>query len=323
MAKIGAALLALAVAVAAAPSFADPPALRVGLPRSPDAAGAIAARDAGYFRRHEVGAVLKFFDDPAALAAGKEIDVGVAPFSPELLKAAAKGAILFVAGAAREAKGQPGLALLAANNSDLAKPKDVAGHTLALSGWPAEFALSLLAEKYALDAKALKVTALATPAEAASALKDGKAEAALLPASLAKPLADAGDAKLLGWAGSETPFPLGAVFVTAEANRRRDDVARFLAAYREGVRAYDDKVWNAAKQGSAAIDGHAKPLMDALERALKQKPEEFVPRLVYLDRDAMLDGAAFAKLVAWMQARKMIDGGDAAKMVDPGYGFVR
>jgi len=310
--------LTLALALAAPGARADDAVrLRVGLLRVPASAPVFIAQDTGYFKRHGVAAELKFAD----VASDKDVDVGVAAFTPELMKLAAKGAIVFVAGAMREARGQPGAAYVAGNAAGLGKPKDLAGHSLALAGWEASFSLALLAEKYQLDAKTMKIS---TPALPAAALKAGEVDAALMPAALAKPLHESGEARLLGWVGDETPWPMGAVFVTAEANKRREDLARFLAAFREGARAYDDKLWVSAKRGSPLIDAHARPILELIERYTKLKPEEFASGLPYFDRDAMLDIAGVTKLVAWMQANKLMDaGGDAAKMIDSSYGFAR
>ena len=76
----------------------------------------------------------------------------------------------------------------------------------------------------------MKVLPLQSLSNAAAALKGETVDAALLPASTARTLLDAGGAKLLGWVGDETPWQLGAVFASPKTLADKPLVAKLLAA---------------------------------------------------------------------------------------------
>jgi NitT/TauT family transport system substrate-binding protein len=306
--------------------------IRIGVLRLSSSAPVFIAYDRGYFKAHGLDAELKFFDaaQPVAVAAAAgDIDFGVTAFTAGLFNVAGKGVVTIVAGQSREQPGYPLIAYLAtkqAFETGLKTPKDLAGHSVAITqtGSSFHYSLGLLADKYGFELAGLKLLPLQSLANVASALKGGRVEAALLPVTTAAPLLAEGDVKLLGWVGDETPWQLGAVFVSRSMIDHRDTVARFLAAYCDGTRDYHDTLLVAVKDGRAPVDAETRPLLDSIAHYTNLKPEQVVTGLSYIDRDGMLDVAGAGKQLAWFQKNKFVDPGFAIdKIVDPSFGFAR
>jgi NitT/TauT family transport system substrate-binding protein len=155
-------------------------------------------------------------------------------------------------------------------------------------------------------------------------LKGGRVDGALLPVTTALPLMAAGDIKLLGWVGDETPWQLGAVFVSNAMTAHRDTIAKFLAAYRQGTRDYHDILLASVKDGHAQITDKTKPLIDSITHYTGLKPAQVVVGLSYIDRDGMLDVAGVAKQLAWFQRNHFVDAGFGIdKVVDESFGYAK
>jgi NitT/TauT family transport system substrate-binding protein len=217
--------------------------LRVGVLRLSSSAPVFIAFDRGYFRQRGLDVELRFFDaaQPVAVAvAAGDIDIGVTAFTGGLFNLAGKRALKVVAGQSREAQGFPLIAYLAhprAFDAGLRAPKDLPGHRVGMTqvGSSFHYSVGLLAEKYGFALKDVELVPLQSLSNAAAALKGGRTDAALLPITVARPLIDAGDARLLGWVGDETPWQLGAVFASPRMAGDADAMQRFLDAYRGGT----------------------------------------------------------------------------------------
>ena len=91
------------------------------------------------------------------------------------------------------------------------------------------YALGRLAEKYGFDLKGVRVVPVQSGANEASAVVGGQVDAAVVPETYVKSALEAGDAKLIGWVGDETPWQLGGVFIsTKTADTRADTVRRAI-----------------------------------------------------------------------------------------------
>ena len=323
--------LALLFLLAAVPALAQTP-VRVGVLKLSSSAPVFIAYDDGYFKARGLDVTLKFFDaaQPVAVAAAAgDIDIGVTAFTAGLFNVAGKGAVTVVAGQSREQPGYPLIGYFAtakAYAAGLTKPSDLAGKSIAITqaGSSFHYSLGLLADKDHFPLAGVHLLPLQSLSNNAAALKGGSVDGALLPVTTALPLMAAGDIKLLGWVGDETPWQLGAVFVSRDALAHRDTIAKFLAAYRQGTRDYHDILLASVKDGRARIDDKTRPLLDSISRYTHLKPERVVVGLSYIDRDGMLDVAGVAKQLAWFQANRFVDSGVTMKqLVDESFGYAK
>src|SRR6202790_2145067 len=195
---------------------------KVGVLRLSSSAPVFIAQDKGYFREAGLEIELKFFDaaQPIAVATTSgDIDFGITASTAGLYTLAGKGALRVIGGMSREKAGYPLIGYFASNNAyaaGLKTPKDLAGKRVAVTqvGSSFHYSLGLLADKYGFRLADVKVLPLQSLSNAAAALKGETVDAALLPASTARKLMDDGGAKLLGWVGDETPWPVLAVFAS-------------------------------------------------------------------------------------------------------------
>jgi NitT/TauT family transport system substrate-binding protein len=323
--------LAILFLLASASALAQTP-VRIGVLKLSSSAPVFIAYDKGYFKAQGLDATLEFFDaaQPVAVAtAAGDIDIGVTAFTAGLFNVAGQGAVTVVAGQSREQPGYPLIGYFAtakAYAAGLTRPADLAGKNIAITqaGSSFHYSLGLLADKDHFALAGVHLLPMQSLSNIAAALKGGRVDGALLPVTTALPLMAAGDIKLLGWVGDETPWQLGAVFVSRAATAHRDTIAKFLAAYRQGARDYHDILLASIKDGRAQIDDKTRPLIDSIVRYTHLKPEQAVVGLSYIDRDGMLDVAGVAKQLAWFQKNHFVDDGfGIGQVVDESFGYAK
>jgi NitT/TauT family transport system substrate-binding protein len=306
--------------------------LRVGVLRLASSGPVFIAFERGYFRDQGFDVELKFFDaaQPIAVAtASGDVEFGVTAFTGGLFNLAGKGALRIVAGQSREAPGYPLVAYLAGKSAlqaGLKSPKDLVGHSIGITqvGSSFHYGVGLLARKYGLDLAKMKLVPLQSLTNVASALKGGRIEAALLPATSAQPLLDAGDAELLGWVGDETPWQLGAVFAGTSTNAKHDWVTRFLAGHRGGTRDFHDRLLAVRRDGKVLLDDRTRPFLDIIAKYTNLPPDKVVTGLPYVEPDAILEITSVADQLAWMQQENFVDPGfGVGDIVDASYGYAK
>ncbi|HEX3181451.1 MAG TPA: ABC transporter substrate-binding protein [Beijerinckiaceae bacterium] len=304
----------------------DRPKIRVGVLRLASSGNVFIAADRNYFKDAGLDVELKFFDaaQPIAVAAASgDVDVGVTAFTGGLFNLAGKGAVSIVAGQSRDVPGFPLMAYLATSHpagASLQSMKDIDGKSVGITqiGSSFHYSAGLIAEKYKFPLANVKFVPLQSMSNVASALKGGRVEAAILPATAAQPLLDAGDARLLGWGGDEAPWQLGAVFVSQKMKANADLIERFLAAYRRGCKEYHDVLLASVKNGAAASTPETQPLLEAIARATNQPVDKIRVRLAYIDPNGALDVQGVAHQLAWFQEHGFVDKGFGLdKIVDP------
>lgn len=325
---------AAALAAAGAPAMAQAPTkLRVGVLRLSSSGPVFIAQERGYFREAGIDIDFKYFDaaQPIAVAiASGDLDVGVTALTAGLFNLANKGAIRVVAGQSREAAGFPligYLATKAAYEAGLKTPKDLAGRTIGMTqvGSSFHYSMGLLARKYGFDLSKTRLVPLQSMSNVASAVKGGRVDAALLPATAAQPLIDSGDAKLLGWVGDETPWQLGGVFAGPSfIEKNREAMVRFLAAYQKGARDYHDILLKPQKEGVTPLDDATRPVLAMIAKHVEQPPEKVAVGLAYVEPNAILSIESVDDQIAFMQGEKLIDPGfKAAQVVDASFGYAK
>ncbi|MEA2758111.1 MAG: NitT/TauT family transport system substrate-binding protein [Methylobacteriaceae bacterium] len=300
--------------------------IRLGVLRLASSGNVFIAADRGYFREAGLDVELKFFDaaQPIAVAtASGDIDIGVTAFTGGLFNLAGKGAVSIIAGQSRDVPGFPLMAYLATtqpSGASLKSLKDIEGKSVGVTqiGSSFHYSAGLIAEKYKFPLSDVRFVPLQSMANVASALKGGRVEAAILPATAAQPLIDSGDARLIGWGGDEAPWQLGAVFVSQKMKANADVVERFLAAYRRGCKDYHDILLASVKNGIATLTPQTQPLLEAIARETNQPVDKIRVGLAFIDPNGGLDVQGVAHQLAWFQDHGFVDKGFGLdKIVDP------
>jgi NitT/TauT family transport system substrate-binding protein len=304
----------------------DRPKIRLGVLRLASSGNVFIAADRGYFRDAGLDVELKFFDaaQPIAVAtASGDVDIGVTAFTGGLFNLAGKSAVSIIAGQSRDVPGFPLMAYLATtqpSGASLKSLRDIEGKSVGITqiGSSFHYSAGLIAEKYKFPLSDVKFVPLQSMANVASALKGGRVEAAILPATAAQPLIDSGDARLIGWGGDEAPWQLGAVFVSQKMKANADLVERFLAAYRHGCKDYHDILLASVKNGIAALTPETQPLLEAIARETNQPVDKIRVGLAFIDPSGALDIQGVAHQLAWFQDHGFVDKGFGLdKIVDP------
>jgi NitT/TauT family transport system substrate-binding protein len=225
-----------------------------------------------------------------------------------------------VGGMSREKAGYSLIGYFASNSAyaaGLKTPRDLAGKRIAVTqvGSSFHYSLGLLADKYGLNMRDMKVLPLQSLSNAAAALKGETVDAALLPVSTARTLMDADGAKLLGWVGDETPWQLGAVFASSKTLTDKPLVTKLLAALVRADREYHDVILAAVKDGKAPIDNKTKPLLEIIAKYTNLPVEQVVGNCAYIDPDGKLDVKNVGNQISWLQEQGFVDKGFDAEAI--------
>src|SRR5258707_8993861 len=270
---------------------------KVGVLRLSSSAPVFIAQDKGYSRDAGLDIELKFFDaaQPIAVATTSgDIDFGITAFTAGLYNLAGKGTLKVMGGMSREKAGFPLIGYFASNTAyaaGLKTPRDLAGKRIAVTqtGSSFHYSLGLLADKYGLKLSDMKVLPLQSLSNAAAALKGETVDAALLPASTARTLLDAGGAKLLGWVGDETPWQLGALFASPKTLADKLLVTKLLGALVRADREYHDGILASVTGGKSPINEQTKPLLEIIAKYTNLPVVQVVGNCAYIDPDGRLD----------------------------------
>ena len=296
---------------------------KIGVLRLSSSAPVFIAQDKGYFHDDGLDIELKFFDaaQPIAVATTSgDIDFGITAFTAGLYNLARKGTLKVIGGMSRERAGYPLIGYFASNNAyaaGLKTPKDLAGKRVAVTqvGSSFHYSLGLLADKYGFKLSEVKVLPLQSLSNAAAALKGETVDAALLPASTARTLMDAGGAKLLGWVGDETPWQLGAVFASPKTLSNKPLVTKLLATLERADREYHNVILAAVKDGNAPINDKTRPLLDIIGKYTNLPGEQVVGNCAYIDADGKLDVKNVGNQIEWHQEQGFVDKGFNAEAI--------
>jgi NitT/TauT family transport system substrate-binding protein len=315
-----------ALLVGAAPAHAAET-IKIGVVGTTGAGPFYLAQDKGYFAAAGLEVTFVNFDAAQIVTQATvtgDVDIGAAAVSAAFYNLAAKGEIKFVGGLGREVPGFNGTAFLASNrawDAGLTSLKDLAHHSIAVPqvGGPLHYDVALLAEKYGLDIKTIRILPLQTIPNVVSAVIGGQPDAGLMPSTFTIQLVERHQAHLLGWVGNETPWQLSAIFVaTRTADRRGPMIKALLQAYRRG--AHDYRTAFAGADGKRQ-DGPTAPSALAVIAKYLDQP---VPRVAQAigddDPDARLDIPDIRHQVAWFKSQGMLPAdADTDAMIDRRY----
>jgi NitT/TauT family transport system substrate-binding protein len=319
-----AAAVLLASLVAAAAQAAET--LKIGVLKLASSGPVFIAVEQGYFKDEGLDPSLVFFDaaQPVAVAAvSGDIDVGVTGLTAGFYNLAGKGALRIIGGQSREQPGYHLIAYLAGNHAfdaGLKSLKDLPGHSVGVTqvGSTFHYSLGILAEKLNFPLDRVRIVALQSMSNVASALEGNQVDAALLPGTVATPLAAKGAAHLLGWVGDETPWQLGAVFAGRRTIAERGlAMAAFLKAYRRGVHDFYEAFLVKGPDGNTRPGVQEKAMLAILAKHTGQRPEQIAQAIPYIDPEGRLLVRDIYRQVAWYQSQGLVEKGiDVSSLLD-------
>jgi NitT/TauT family transport system substrate-binding protein len=299
----------------------------IGVLNTTSTAPVFLAVDRGYFKQEGLNPKIVTFDSaqPVALAAvSGDIDFGTTGVTSAFYTLAGQGALKIVSGAYSERKGfhyNAFVASKAAYAAGVTSLKALPGHSFALTqiGSPPHYVIGVVAEKLGLDLKSIRLLPLQSIPNQVSALTGNQVDVAMLQASIALPMIDRGDAKLLSWVSDEMSWQLGVIFAsTKTANDKADLIHRTLKAIAHGRKDYVDAF--IGSDDSVKMGPKSAETLDFLAKQLQQTPEQVKLGLLYMDLQGRLDEEDIMRQIAWYKAQGMLKGEvDGKSIIDSRY----
>lgn len=302
--------------------------ITIGLFKGISAGGPIyIAMEKGYFAAEGLTPKLLFFDagEPIAVATvSGDVDFGAAGISAGLYNLASQGALRIIGGMNRDTPGFHAVGFFVSNRAyagGLKSMTDFAGHSSGVTtyGSTYHYALGLLEQKAHIDSKSVRVVALQSLPNIASALTGGQIDTAVLPVPFATPSLQRGAFKLVGYTSDVAPWQVGVIWTSTKiANQQPDLVKRFLAAYRKGGRDYYAAFTSA--DGKRREGPTAPQILAIIAKYTDQTVAQIKPGISFVDPDARIDMADIANQIAWFKSQGMVKGAVRAKtLIDRRY----
>lgn len=290
-------------------------AIRIGVVPAAAMGPIYIAKEKGYFGAEGIEMELVPFETSeaaAAAAAAGAVDFGAAAISAALYGFTGQGPLRIIGGLYSEASGFHTAAIIASDaayDHGLRDVKALAGRSVALAalGGPAHYSLARLAEKYGADLAAMRLVPAQNPRGVLAALEGNKAEMAIVAGSVATPALQAGQVKLLGWVGDETPWQEGVAFTTTKVIAEHSStVQAFLRALRKGAHDYHAAFTG---PGGKRQDGpDAKELLAIIAKYARQPPDQVRLGIAYVDADARLDRRDVLHQLDWLKQQNLLPG---------------
>ncbi len=327
-ARLGPALAVMAaLALATGQSPAQAEAIKIGIGPVTSSGSIFIAQDKGYFAAEGLTAEAISLDAAQSVAQGVvagDLDFGATAATAAAYNLAAKGGLRIIGGQGREVPGFHGSAMLASDKAwdvGLKSLKDLGGHTIGIVqvGGPVHYETVLMAEKYGVDVKSLRLVPLQGLSNLASAIVGGQVDGGVEVNTIALKLSDAGKAHLLAWVGDETPWQNTLLLAaTTTANEKRALVERFLRAYKKGARDYYDAF--TGPDGKRKDGPTAAATLALIAKHLGQPAEQLKDGISYDDPDARLDIEDVLRQIAWFKSQNMLpQDADGKAMIDMRY----
>lgn len=304
--------------------------VRLGLLHTLSPAPFYIAKEQGYFTRQGIDLSFVFFEAAqpiAAAAVAGDIDVGLTALTGGFFNLAEKGALKVIGGAMHEQKGFEGSAILVSNKAfeaGLTSPDKLAGHSVAITQYGSSFhyMIGRLAERFGFDEKSIVLRPLQQVPNMIAAVQTGQVDATIAIASMAKPLALAGQAHVIGWVGDFVPYQITAVFTTPRFIAAHPDALKgFMKAYAQGVSNY--------REAFLRIDPDGKPIADAKTEAAiplitkyvftgdPNAREKILAGIGYYPAGGTLDVADVLAQLQWFKSQGLVKGdADPKSMID-------
>ena len=304
-----AALLALLLA----PGSARAEAIKIGSLKAANVGAAFIAKEKGYFAAEGLDVEFAYFESAQPVAVGVAsgaLDFGCTSTSAGMYTLAGQGVLRIISGMYSEAPGFHNFGIMASNKAyaaGLKSYKELPGHSVAISqvGSPVHYSLALIAEKYKLDLKSMRIEPLQGIPQIISAIQGNQVDAAVNTATAMNPVLLAKQAQLLGWVGDDAPWQAAVSLTSTKTiTERPKTVAAFLRAFKKGTREYHDAFTG---PGETRKDGpNAAEVLNILAKYTGQPPEQIALSVAYVEGDARIDVADIRHQIEWFKSQKML-----------------
>lgn len=301
--------------------------VRSGYLKTAPAAPIFIAKEKGYYAAEGLDVELITFEaaEPVAVAvAGGSLDISLAGMTAGFYSLAGQGAMKIIAGAIHEVPGFQSEAVIASNRAydgGLKSLKDLNNRSIAVTqvGSALHYSLGLIAEKYGLDLKSIRVVPTQSNPNSVAAVAGGQVDGAVAPVTFFTPLLEKGGAKVLGYIGDETPWQLGVIITSTKmANEHPDTVQRWLRAFRNAARDYHDAF--TGPDGKRADQPTAPAILAIMAKYIGQTPEQIDKSIGFVPRDGALDVNDIRHQVAWFKSQGLLkDNVNADAIMDMRY----
>jgi NitT/TauT family transport system substrate-binding protein len=287
--------------------------IKIGALKSTNVGPVYIAIDKGFFAKEGIDPELVITETAqttAVAAAAGSIDFGATSTSAGLFSLAGSGELKIISGLYDEAPGFHNFAVAAslkAYSAGLKTYKDLAGHSVAVTqvGSPVHYSLALIAEKYKIDLNSIRILPLQSIPNMASAIKGNQADATIINSTSINPLLDAGQAKLIGWVGDQTPWQTAVTFTQPKMiAQHRATVEAFLRALKAGAKYYHDAFTGPGEKPQ--LGANAAEATAILAKYTGLTPERVKASIAHVDAGERVDITDVIHQVQWFQSQKML-----------------
>ncbi|HWE75274.1 MAG TPA: ABC transporter substrate-binding protein [Stellaceae bacterium] len=317
-------LLTLALASTAAHANET---IKIGSLKAANVGPAFIAQAKGYFAAEGLDVEFSYFESAQPVAVGVasgSLDFGCTSTSAGMYSLAGQGVIKIISGMYSEAPGFHNFGIMAslkASAAGLKTYKDLPGHSIAISqvGSPVHYSLALVAEKYGLDLKSMRIEPLQGVPQIVSAVEGNQVDSSVTTATAMNPMLLQHKANLVGWIGDETPWQAAVAITTSKRIAEKPQtVEAFLRAFKRGAKEYHDAFTG---PGETRQDGpNAAEILGILSKVTGQSPEQIKLSVAYVDGGARVDVKDIAHQIKWFKDQKMLkDDIDPDKVMDMKY----
>jgi NitT/TauT family transport system substrate-binding protein len=318
----------VALVLATGAQAADP--VRLGLLHTLSPAPFYIAQERGYFRDEGIDLTFRFFEAAqpiAAAAVSGDIDVGVTALTGGFFNLAEKGTLKVFGGGMHEQRGYQGSAILVSNQAyagGLTSLDKLAGHSFAITQYGSSFhyMLGRIAEAEHFDVGSVTLRPVQQIGNMVAAVGSGQVDATIAIASMAKPLAAAGQVHIIGWAGDVVPYQITALFTTGQMITQHADVLqRFARAYQKGVEDYRAAFLRLDAQGKPVVDASTDAVIPLITAYVftgdPNARQKIIDGVGYYDAGGALDVADVVAQLKWFRAQGLVKGdADPQSVID-------
>ncbi len=324
-ARIGVVFL-VAAALAASAAHANET-IKIGSLKAANVGPAFIAKEKGYFAAEGLDVEFSYFESAQPVAVGVasgSLDFGCTSTSAGMYALAGQGVLKIISGMYSEAPGFHNFGIMAslkASAAGLKSYKDLPGHSIAISqvGSPVHYSLALVADKYHLDLKSMRVEPLQGVPQIVSAVEGNQVDLSVTTATAMNPMLLQHKAELVGWIGDETPWQAAVTITTAKRIAEKPQtVEAFLRAFKRGAQEYHDAFTG---PGETRRDGpNVAEVLGILAKVTGQPPDQIKLSVAYVDGQARVDVTDIYHQIQWFKEQKMLkDDVDPAKVMDMKY----
>jgi NitT/TauT family transport system substrate-binding protein len=303
--------------------------IKVGLSRLLGYPAVPIAIERGYFKAQGFIVEMVFFDSAQPISVGVasgDLDFGVSGMSAGFYTLAAQGQLRLIAASGGEAPGFHAMAYLAspkAYEAGLTSPKDLAGHSVAITqlGTSLHYSIAIAAAKFGYPLNSVTVKPLQSNTNVIAALGGGTIDAAALPETTA---AAAIERELIGWVSdlATSLVSASARFTSTKATDNRGEmVKRFLIAYRQGLKDFHEAFITA--DGKRQHSGSAPAMLKMMQEFTGISKEEIERTIPYVDPEGRIDSSSIDTQIAWYRSQNLIKSDiKSADIVDTRYALL-